>query len=96
MSSDGKYILVPNYSGNIWISYDSGTNFSNNININGINQSEFGTKNWYACSTSKTGQYQIVGGFNDAYIYTSSDYGNNWVSRPTAGKTNWWSVFINS
>jgi len=105
VSESGQYQLIPNYNsgssngGSIWISNDYGVNWTNSININGIPQSTFGVRGWYPCGMSNSGQYQTVGDYDGigsgGYIYTSSDYGNNWFERPSAGIATWWGIYIN-
>jgi hypothetical protein len=107
MSESGKYILIPNYGsggittgGSIWVSSNYGSSFTNNIIINGQPQSSFGVRGWYPCGVSSSGQFQSVCDYDGTtgdggYIYTSSDYGKSWYSRPSGGESNWWGFFIN-
>jgi photosystem II stability/assembly factor-like uncharacterized protein len=109
ISASGQYQLIPNYNaggtingGSIWISNDYGVNWTNSININGIPQPTFGVRGWYPSGISESGKYQTVGDYDGdgigpsgGYIYTSSDYGNNWFVRPTAGQAQWWGIYIN-
>lgn len=94
ISETGQYQLVPDYGGNIWISNDYGNTFTNNLNIDGMPQSSFGTKGWYPCGVSPIGKYQTVCDYDLGYIYTSSDYGQNWFVRLSSEQANWWGFFI--
>lgn len=94
MSETGQYQLIPAYGGNIWISNDYGETFTNNLNIDGMTQSSFGVKGWYPCGVSPIGKYQTVCDYDLGYIYTSSDYGQNWFVRLSSEQANWWGFFI--
>jgi photosystem II stability/assembly factor-like uncharacterized protein len=94
VSGSGRYQLYPDYGGNIWVSRDFGTSWTNNININGIEQATFGASGWYPCAISESGRFQTVCDYDSGNIYTSSDYGYNWFSRLSAPAGNWWGVFM--
>ena len=98
MSATGQYIIIPDYGYNIWTSNDYGATITNNILINGQPQSTFGNAGWYPCGISNTGQYQSVCDYDGTglggYIYTSNDYGQSFVSRPSGGTAQWWGFFM--
>lgn len=99
LSETGQYVLIPDYGTNIWTSNDYGNTFTNNININGQSQTTFGNAGWYPCGMSNTGQYQTACDYDGTsstggYIYTSSDYGLNFYSRPSGGAYQWWGFFM--
>jgi photosystem II stability/assembly factor-like uncharacterized protein len=98
LSASGQYVLITDYEKYLWISNDYGSNFTTSINIDGQPQPISGG-GWYPCGVSSTGQYQTVCdyGFSSGsggYIYTSSDYGMNFYSRPSGGFYQWWGFFM--
>jgi len=92
-SNNGQYLAVVaenqnnnNDYGGIWISWDNGSTWI---------KSDAGNFCWNAISSDNTGQY-LVAGVYGGQIYTSSNYGLNWVIQssnsglPTSG--NWTSI----
>ena len=83
MSSTGQYQTAVVYAGGIYRSIDSGANWALVPAANGAPTNV----RWYSVAMSSTGQYQtaavVNGGGGIGGIYTSSNYGANWVLVPT-------------
>ncbi len=82
-SSDGTKLVASagragGASGNIYTSTDSGLTWTVRAGA--------GSRIWLDLASSATGQYLIAAPYDGTYdLWTSADYGVNWVSRPTGG-----------
>lgn len=94
LSETGQYVLITSFDGNIWTSNNYGNSLTNNLKINNQSQLTFGNAEWYPCGVSNTGQYQTVCNYGDGYIYTSTDYGQNFYIRLSSGIYKWWGFFM--
>jgi hypothetical protein len=96
ISGDGQYMIIAGTGYKLWKTSNYGTNWTtitaSNTLVNGLpNTSTYTstTNTWAACSASKTGQYMSVAGYfnqggtfgTNAYVFVSSDYGSNWISK---------------
>ena len=106
-SSNGQYLAaILNEDGRtnspVYTSNDYGTTWDNTNNAppsnNGINAL------WSSITSSSSGQYlaatqlysKASESSNGGYIYTSNDYGKNWVQRATTVRKRWMSITSSS
>jgi len=86
MSEDGKKLAAVVYGGHIYTSTDSGETWSDR---SGTGSDIAGNKYWYSIAMSPDGQElaAVVGGASGdgGHIYTSSNSGETWRDRSTAG-----------
>jgi len=86
MSEDGKKLAAVVYGGHIYTSTDSGETWSDR---SGTGSHIAGNKYWYSIAMSPDGQElaAVVGGASGdgGHIYTSSNSGETWRDRSTAG-----------
>jgi hypothetical protein len=89
----GQYNVTQNY---IITSSDYGVNW--------VERTSTGIRDWRSVSLSSDGKYQIAGcgaittaqGTTGGTIFTSSNYGVNWVERTSSGIKSWVSISLSS
>jgi len=86
ISGTGQYQLIPSPSNYLFVSNNSGANFSTNVKIDGVVQ---GINSWLLAQVSSSGKYQTAtdSSAGPGYIYTSSDYGKSFTKSTQLG--NW-------
>lgn len=65
------------------------------FNTTGNSQTSGRTTNAVSLGKLRTGQYQAVCDYEDGFIYTSNDYGQNFYKRPSSGQNYWWGFSMN-
>jgi len=89
VSNDGSYVLAGQSGGNVYVSSNSGTGWTDVTAAVGV-----GISSWSDCVASSTGQYMAITTFtqtpSEGYVYTSSNYGSTWTSRDPFGSSQRW------
>jgi hypothetical protein len=86
-SANGQYLAIVAFGGDLYTSSNYGTNWIQRSGTGGNNPGNIlptAAANWASITSSSSGQYLAVcvyGGF----VYTSSDYGVNWINRSGTG-----------
>ena len=83
MSTDGTRIYLTNYDNGIYVSSDSGVNWTRSST----------TAYFNTFSASSDGQYAVAAQ-DGGYIYKSTDYGSTWNQITNAGNKNWVSITV--
>ncbi|MEY2778349.1 MAG: hypothetical protein RL008_445 [Actinomycetota bacterium] len=83
MSTDGTRIYLTNYDNGIYVSSDSGVNWTRTSTSQYFN----------TFSASSDGQYAVAAQ-DGGHIYKSSDYGSTWNQITNAGNKNWVSITV--
>jgi len=83
MSTDATRIYLTNYDNGIYVSSDSGVNWTRTSTSQKFN----------TFSASSDGQYAVAAQ-DGGYIYKSSDYGSTWNQITNAGNKSWVSITV--
>lgn len=75
VSASGQYITACAYGGQIYVSDDFGSSFTQKLPV----------KNWFGADLSFTGQFQIVTASGEGKVYVSHNYGADWDTVSVAG-----------
>jgi hypothetical protein len=83
MSATGQYLTAGNDNDGdyIYTSSDYGTTWTPNTNGP--------SADWSTASVSRSGQYQLIGGYSPGSIYLSSNYGTTWAQVSSLPTGNW-------
>ena len=84
ISGDGNTMLSAVYGGEVWVSRDGGTNWSESIVVQEIADDHYYT----AATISYDGKLMGIAR-SGSYLLTSADSGFNWESRPGSGRDGW-------
>jgi photosystem II stability/assembly factor-like uncharacterized protein len=85
-SSDGTKVVAVEFGGKLYVSTDSGANWSVPASVN------YNT-NWNAVSCNSDGSV-MTGVVSGSYVYVSTDYGATWDYKTSSGARSWYDISI--